>query len=74
MDEEKLEKLAHEIFEEIRRLGLDVKVEGNWVVLSPPAKIPTYLSMKLLHCPDKAMEILISLINNKTKIPPREGS
>ncbi|MBX3008611.1 MAG: hypothetical protein KF816_11380 [Melioribacteraceae bacterium] len=53
-------ELAKKCFAKIKELELEVKIDGNWILLSPPSKIPVELTMDVANC----SEHLIKLFEN----------
>jgi hypothetical protein len=58
MKKEEKRRLAEKILLEIKKLNISVKVNGHWIELSPPDKIPLSMTMDIMKCSDELIKIL----------------
>jgi len=58
MKKKERELLANKLVKQIEDLGLMVDVEGYWIKLSPPSKVPVQLTTDVMLCADELTKIL----------------
>jgi hypothetical protein len=54
------EKLAFSCAAKIRENNLSAQKEGNWVVITPPEKVPSGLLMDMAKCANELSKILFT--------------
>ena len=58
MKKKERELLANQLAKQIDDLELVANVEGYWIMLSPPSKVPVKLTTDIMLCTDELIKIL----------------